>query len=170
MPEIVFPASQLERFPRRAARPARGLAAEPNSSIVGCRAGAALASSAAAALDNGRKIQESVAYMIEHLNQPLKVPQLASMAHVSASHYFALFKGRMRCSPIDFFIRLRMNRAGRLLVESSLPVKDIAAQLGYDDHFYFSRLLKSVHAVAPTEYRTNCRGGADVATTTRPGT
>ena len=84
------------------------------------------------------------------------------MAHVSASHYFALFKGRMRCSPIDFFIRLRMNRAGRLLVESSLPVKDIAAQLGYDDPFYFSRLFKSVHAVAPTEYRTNCRGGADV--------
>jgi AraC-like DNA-binding protein len=75
----------------------------------------------------------------------------------------------MRCSPIDFFIRLRMNRACRLLAESSLPVKDIAAQLGYDDPFYFSRLFKSVHAVAPTEYRTSRCAGAGVATTMRPG-
>jgi transcriptional regulator GlxA family with amidase domain len=131
--------------------------------------GSAPAALSAAALDNGQKIQDSIAYMLDHLNQPLKVHQLASLARVSASHYFALFKGRMRCSPIDFFIRLRMNRACRLLAESSLPVKDIAAQLGYDDPFYFSRLFKSVHAVAPTEYRTSRCAGAGVATTMRPG-
>jgi AraC-like DNA-binding protein len=53
-----------------------------------------------------------------------------------------------------------MGHASRLLAESTLPVNDIAAQLGYDDPFYFSRLFKSVHAVAPTEYRMTRRAAA----------
>jgi AraC-like DNA-binding protein len=114
---------------------------------------------AGAAEDNGQRIEESIAYMLRHLDQPLNVPQLASRARLSASHYFAVFKGRTGCSPIDYFIGLRMGQACRLLAETAFPVKDIAARLGYDDPFYFSRLFKSVHAVAPTEYRTAAKGG-----------
>jgi hypothetical protein len=34
-----------------------------------------------------------------------------------------------------------------------LSVKEVAATLGYDDPFYFSRIFKSVNRVAPSEYR-----------------
>ena len=54
---------------------------------------------------------------------------------------------------MEYFIRLRMQQAAQLLVASALSVKEAAAALGYEDPFYFSRVFKSVHALAPTDYR-----------------
>jgi AraC-like DNA-binding protein len=47
-----------------------------------------------------------------------------------------------------------MQRACQLLDSTSARVKEIAAALGYDDPFYFSRVFKSLLAVAPLHYRS----------------
>ena len=100
------------------------------------------------------KVERSIAYMADHINQPLQVATLAAMANVSPSHFFALFKKRTGCPPMDYFTRLRMRHAGHLLGSTSASVKEVAAALGYDDPFYFSRVFKSVHQVPPSRYRT----------------
>ena len=100
-----------------------------------------------------RKIEQSISYMLQHLNQPLQVATLAAAVNVSPSHYSALFKRWMGSSPIDYFIRLRMQQACRLFDSTSLNVKEVAAALGYDDPFYFSRTFKAINRVAPSEYR-----------------
>jgi len=105
--------------------------------------------------DAARKVERSIAYMVEHINKPLQVATLASMANVSPSHFFALFKRRMGCPPMDYFTRLRMRHACRLLGSTSASVKEVAAALGYDDPFYFSRVFKSFHKVPPSLYRDN---------------
>ena len=106
------------------------------------------------ASDAARKIEQSISYMLQHLNQPLHVATLAAAVNVSPSHYSALFKRWTGCPPIDFFIHLRMQRACRLFDSTSLNVKEVAAALGYEDPFYFSRTFKAVNRVAPSEYRT----------------
>jgi len=100
-----------------------------------------------------RKIEQSIAYMLRHLDEPLQVATLAARVSISPSHFFALFKRRIGCAPIDCFIRLRMQHACRLLDETMLSVKEVSATLGYDDPFYFSRIFKSVNHIAPSEYR-----------------
>jgi transcriptional regulator GlxA family with amidase domain len=102
-----------------------------------------------------RKIEQSITYMLRHLDEPLQVATLAARANVSPSHFFALFKRQIGCAPIDYFIRLRMQHACRLLGETSLSVKEVAAILGYDDPFYFSRLFKTVNNVSPSRYRVS---------------
>ena len=108
-------------------------------------------------LDVEDKIERTVAYMNQHLNKPLRVATLAALAGMSPSHFTALFKRQTGCPPIDYFIRLRMRRACRLLEETALSVKEVAAALGYDDPFYFSRLFKAVNHAAPTDYRASRR-------------
>jgi transcriptional regulator GlxA family with amidase domain len=103
--------------------------------------------------DDVRKIEQSIAYMVEHLNKPLQVATLAATANISASHFFVLFKRCTGCPPINYFIRLRMHRARELLKAGSLHIKEVAAALGYDDPLYFSRVFKSVNRIAPSEYR-----------------
>lgn len=105
------------------------------------------------ASETAGRIARSIAYMMDHLDEPVQVSTLAAQASVSPSHYFALFKRQTGTAPIDFFIRLRMNHARVLLDSTGSSVKEIAATMGYDDPFYFSRVFKSVHRVAPAEYR-----------------
>ena len=104
------------------------------------------------------RIEQTIAFMREHLNQSLPVAQLAALANMSPSYYTALFKRRTGCAPIDYFIRLRMRHACDLLIATSLNVKEVAAALGYEDPFYFSRVFKSVNQVAPSDYRALHKG------------
>lgn len=105
------------------------------------------------AFENCQRIERTIRYMTQHLDQPLHASDLAALANISLSHYFALFKRATGCGPIDFLIQLRMKRARQLLETTSLNIKEIADKLGYDDPFYFSRVFKSVNGMAPTEYR-----------------
>jgi len=100
-----------------------------------------------------KRIEPVVTYMRQHLDEPLQVSRLTTMARVSPSHFFILFKRATGQTPIDYFIHLRMSRACELLTGTGLRVKEIAAMLGYDDQFYFSRVFKSVNGVAPSAYR-----------------
>jgi transcriptional regulator GlxA family with amidase domain len=119
-----------------------------------------------------RNVQRSIAYMREHINQPLQVATLAAFANVSPSHFFALFKQLTGCPPMGFFTRLRMSHASQLLGTTSASVKEIAAAMGYDDPFYFSRVFKSVNKIAPSEYRSRSKTpsseGHDEPWNTRP--
>jgi AraC-like DNA-binding protein len=104
-------------------------------------------------LKGTRRIEQSIAYMREHLDQPLPVAKLAALANVSPSHFFALFKRRTGSAPIDYFTHLRMQYACRLLDTTSASVKEVAVVLGYDDPFYFSRVFKLINHVPPSRYR-----------------
>jgi AraC family transcriptional regulator, arabinose operon regulatory protein len=108
--------------------------------------------------DPKQKINQSIAYMKQHLEKPLQVSTLAALANLSPSYYTALFKQHTGYAPIDYFIRLRMHSACQSLDTTNLPVKKIAAALGYDDPFYFSRLFKTVNETSPTQYRLMHKG------------
>ena len=68
--------------------------------------------------------------MTQHLDKPLQVATLAAQANISPSHFFALFKRRLGSAPMDYFTRLRMQRACRLLERTSLSVKEVASGAG----------------------------------------
>ena len=104
------------------------------------------------------KVAHTIAYMKQHLDQPLKLATLAAIASLSRSQYAALFKARSGYAPIDYFIRLRMHRACQLLDTTDLSVKAIAARLGYDDPLYFSRVFRTVNEVSPLQYRRLRKG------------
>ena len=102
-----------------------------------------------------QRLEPCLLYMRQHLDQPLRISTLCSMANLSQSHFFALFKRMTGHSPISYFIRERMRCATELLAQSTLSVKAVSASLGYNDPYYFSRLFKSVYQVAPSVYRAS---------------
>jgi len=76
------------------------------------------------------------------------------VVNLSASHYATLFKRLTGYPPVDYLIRLRMQRAVQLLNTTQLCVKEIAVRVGYPDQFYFSRAFKQIHDHSPSVHRT----------------
>lgn len=99
------------------------------------------------------RMEKALEYMRHHLDQPLPMAAISKLTGVSMSAFYSLFKLATGHTPNDFFTRVRMQQAGRLLLESDLSVKEVATTLGYDDPFYFSRVFKVVHGVAPSQFR-----------------
>jgi AraC family transcriptional regulator of arabinose operon len=100
-----------------------------------------------------QRVLRSAEHMKQRLDRPLDVAQLASLANLSGSHYGALFRRLLGCSPKAYFDRLRLHRAAGLLLTTPDSVQTIAERMGYKDPLYFSRTFRRVHGVSPSEYR-----------------
>lgn len=103
--------------------------------------------------DGVHRVARGIVYMSEHLNQPLKISALAAQAGLSPAHFAVLFKEQAGSTPRDYLHLLRMHRACELLAQPTLSLKEIAAQLGYQDQFHFSRKFKAYSGLPPSQYR-----------------
>lgn len=100
-----------------------------------------------------KKLRRSIDYIHENYNKDICIPKLAELEHLSASRYYSLFKENTGFSPSEYIIVLRIKRACTLIREEYMTVKEIAAEVGYHDPFYFSRLFKKHMGVSPSEYK-----------------
>ena len=92
-------------------------------------------------------------YVASHYSESLAIDDLAQAANVSASYLTRLFRQSLGTSPHDYLIRFRITRAKQLLAETSLPIKDIAAQTGFGSTSNFSYRFSAVTGISPRSYR-----------------
>ena len=85
--------------------------------------------------------------------EPLRIPALAALEHLSHSRYSALFRSQTGLSPRQYVTLLRMRHACELLLGTDMPVKEIGALVGYADPHFFSKLFRQHCGVPPLEYR-----------------
>lgn len=85
--------------------------------------------------------------------QKHRVAELAALCGMSESHFTRLFRAAFGTTPIDWLRRERISQAKRRLVETRDAIKEIAAQVGYGDHYFFSKDFKSFTGVPPRAYR-----------------
>jgi len=79
--------------------------------------------------------------------------QVARECHVDRAYLCRLFRRYDHETPYRFLTRLKMNLAAELLHEPDAMVKRVAAELGFDDPFHFSRTFKSIFGVSPQAFR-----------------
>ena len=98
-------------------------------------------------------ILKSIEYMHKNYRSPLNVSELARVAHMSESNFYAVFKKQFGSSPISYLNHYRLTLASDMLKQSDAPVKEIAEAVGFTDQLYFSKLFKRTYRVSPREYR-----------------
>jgi len=83
------------------------------------------------------------------------VTRLAKMANLSQTHFINLFRRTTGLPPVKFQIECRIQRAKKLLRDSSLAISDIALQLGFNSHQHFSDTFSRIVGVPPKTWRSS---------------
>ncbi len=94
------------------------------------------------------------AYCAFHLAEPIRVADLAARAHLSESHFSALFRRRFGMSPHQYLIHMRIQRAQELLRTTPHALEYIAEQCGFADVHHLAKTFKRINSISPGAYRT----------------
>ncbi len=79
--------------------------------------------------------------------------ELTAIAHMSRSNLMRVFRKATGQTPIEYLIRLRIQRAMELLRNSDLSITEIALEIGFNDSNYFTRQFRRVLGESPRSFR-----------------
>ena len=99
------------------------------------------------------RIDRSIKYIHDHINEPLSVKELAEMEFFSPSRYRAIFKNATGSSPVEYITEQRIRLACALLEHGDLTLSQVAETCGYTDRLYFQRVFKRHINMTPGEYK-----------------
>ena len=91
--------------------------------------------------------------MDRHFAEPLDVPALARIAHVSEAHFIRTFRATFGETPHRYLQRRRIERAMALLVSTDRSITDICMAVGFASLGTFSRTFRGVVGESPKEFR-----------------
>nr|WP_245695317.1 AraC family transcriptional regulator [Streptomyces antibioticus] len=116
-----------------------------------------------AAEDTNRRMLRARDAMDGAYAQPLDVPALARIAHVSPAHFTRTFRATFGETPHRYLQRRRVERAMFLLRETDRRITDICFEVGFASPGTFSRTFRDVVGRSPRQYRKQAVA-ADVPT------
>ena len=97
-------------------------------------------------------IMPALIYMKTHLKQKITNDELAMTCNISTSYFRKVFTEIFNDAPLQYLIKLRMNKAKELLQSDFTSITDIAKEVGYDDIYHFSKLFKQKNGTSPLNY------------------
>ncbi len=99
------------------------------------------------------RLAQAIRLMEAHLDRPLTVAAIARRIGVTARTLETLFLRSIEETPGAYSLRLRLNAARRLVLDTALPMADIAARTGFSSASVFSRAFSKAFSTAPTRLR-----------------
>ena len=99
------------------------------------------------------RIRKAMDHVTRHLDEKLTLDRLADLTGLSASRLGHLFREVVGVAPMEFVERQRIDRAKQLLTMTSLSIKEISREVGYETQFYFSLRFKRQTGKSPKSYR-----------------
>ena len=113
------------------------------------------------------KLRDIAAFVVEHLDETLPVERLAQGLGMSPRTLSRWCREHLDESPAELVRRLRLDEARRLLEETALPLKDIAARTGLGDASTLWRVFTQNLGVTPATYRQRFAASAPPQSTAR---
>lgn len=142
-------AAMLDRLMAGAARPAAPILVEAGSLAV-------RQSTDAYAVDDPT-VSAALHFVAERSHGPLRVEAVADHVHVTVRSLERRFRAVLGRTVVEEIARLRLERAKRTLVDSDVPIKNVAHQSGFRGVKHFHKVFRAAEGVTPGEYRRRRR-------------
>lgn len=100
-------------------------------------------------------VKKACAFVAENLAAEISLEEVSRSAGVSPFYLSKLFKEELGETFVNYVSNLRLEKAKKLLTETDLSIKEISAEIGYNDQNYFSRLFKNKFGASPKDFRNS---------------
>lgn len=110
--------------------------------------------------DDQNRVERVIAFINDHLAEPIDRDALAAKAHLSPSAFSRFFKVRTGKSLPQYLNELRVGRACRLLANEHSKIVDIALQCGFNNLANFNRRFREITGLNPSDYRRRLQESA----------
>ncbi len=97
-------------------------------------------------------------FILENFTRKVTLKELSYMAGFSPPYFSTLFREEMGENFSKYINRLRVEKAGKLLIETKMSLSEIAALCCFEDQSWFSKIFKSFTGISPGKYRN--QGGS----------
>ncbi len=97
-------------------------------------------------------IRRAIEYIHSSLDQELSLASMAQLSNISIYHFAHLFKQVVGLAPHHYIMNARMEKAKTLLINTNLPIIQIALEVGYT-HNHFIQIFKRYTSLTPSQYR-----------------
>ena len=99
------------------------------------------------------KLVEVVTLMEANIHEPLSLDELAAHAGTSRRQLERLFRRYLGCTPTRYYLELRLTRARQLLLQTDMPITDIAMACGFVSPPHFTKCYHDRHGHSPSAER-----------------
>jgi len=99
-------------------------------------------------------VKEIINYLNENYESKISLDQIAHNMYLSPVYISKIFKEETGESPINYLIKIRLEKASDILLDSDGgSIKSIANSVGYEDVYHFSKLFKKYYGISPLYYK-----------------
>ncbi len=103
--------------------------------------------------DYQERLSRVVAYIHDHLDEPLDLNRLAEVAHLSRFHWHRVYQALYGETIAATVRRLRLHRATGYLANTTLPIEQVSRKCGYPNVQSFTRAFSGLFGTSPSRYR-----------------
>ena len=104
-------------------------------------------------------LQRVLDFIEAHLGEPLPLSRLADVAGLPLFGFARAFRAALGCPPHRHVLQRRLARAREWLARSTLPLAEIALQLGFSSQAHFASSFRQANGCTPAKYRAQFRAG-----------
>ncbi|MBB6675108.1 helix-turn-helix domain-containing protein [Cohnella nanjingensis] len=99
------------------------------------------------------EVDEVIAFIRDHIDEPLPLSRLARYVAYSPYHFTRIFKERIGLSPLYYVSSMRLQKAKDLLLRTNLSVRDVGLEIGQQSLGTFTTRFTERVGVSPSEFR-----------------
>lgn len=99
------------------------------------------------------ELERAKALLADSLDEQVLIADIADACGVSRGHFIRGFRIATGVTPYHWLLRQRMARARDLLVQTRMPIADVAAACGFSDQSHMTRVFTRLSGTTPGAWR-----------------
>jgi len=104
---------------------------------------------------NWAQLRRSIEFINANLDSDLRLEDIAKVANMSKYHFAKSFRHVIGVPPHQYLVRMRVEKARKLLANGAMSLEEVANQVGYVDTGQFSEQFLKIVGMTPKRYRMN---------------